>query len=103
MSLTGDPLTDSVVPAAQALAWAVKTSDADHVTATLGAVRDELGVAGLQALIVVLAAMVPDDRSPAELLAWRQNPDEYVRLLVSGVDASTALTLIYRNTLNNAA
>lgn len=102
MSLTGDPLTDSVVPAAEALVEAVRHADTAAVAEELAAVQ-QLGDAGLHALVVVLAAMVPDDRRPSRLLAWLSDPEEYHRLRASGVDCATALTLIYQQSLHRAA
>lgn len=102
MSLTGDPLTDSVVPAAEALVEAVRQGDA-AVVAEAFASAQQLGDAGLHALVVVLAAMVPDDRRPSRLLAWLRDPTEYQRLRESGVDSATALTLVYQQTLHHYA
>jgi hypothetical protein len=42
----------------------------DHGTDATGALLDRLDRQGLYALAVTLAAMVPDDRSVDELLAW---------------------------------
>ncbi|NUR80750.1 MAG: hypothetical protein HOQ21_09940 [Dermatophilaceae bacterium] len=102
MSLTGDPLTDSVLPAAEVLTAAVRRGDAEAVATALNA-AGQLGDAGLHALIVVLAAMVPDDRRPSRLLAWLRDPTEYQRLRASGVDSATALTLVYQQTLHHFA
>lgn len=102
MSLTGDPLTDSVVPAAEALTSAVKAADVESVAAALASV-EQLGVESLRALVVVLAAMVPDDRRPSRLLAWLRDPTEYARLRKSGVDSATALTLVFQQTLHHYA
>jgi hypothetical protein len=102
MSLTGDPLTDAVVPAAEQLVDAVRRGDADAVAEQLAAVQQR-GDAGLHALVVVLAAMVPDDRRPSRLLAWLRDPAEYLRLRESGVDSVTALTLVYQQTLHHYA
>lgn len=86
-SLTGDPVTDAVVPDAVALVWAVKTEDAEEVAAILAACDPTR-------LSIVLAAMVPDDQPPSALLSWRLDPAEYRRLRTAGVDAVTAMTIL---------
>jgi hypothetical protein len=99
ISITGNPITDAVVPAAVNLVWAVRTEERDEVHAALreahqarlaagGAVRSEIET--LRTLVIVLAGMVPDDRSPRQLLAWLQNPDEYRQLRHDGYDADLA-------------
>lgn len=89
--LTGDELTDAVIPAASALVWAVRQNDPDAVDAALDDAIASARGPGLHALLVVLAAMVPDDRSPAELLAWRTNPDTYLELRYLGLGADVAI------------
>ena len=103
MSLTGDPLTDALVPAALSLAWDVKLRDRDQITETLAGVVDEFGTLGLRALCVVLAAMIRDDRSAEHMLTWLQDPEEYLRLRENGVETDTALTVLYSKSLRNAA
>lgn len=95
MSLTGDPITDSVIPAACRLVWAVREGDTAEVDA---AMKEAVEIAGhrdgISALVVVLAGMVPDDHSPSELLAWCRDPKEYLRLRTAGVSTYAALELI---------
>lgn len=93
MSLTGDALTDWAVPLASRLIWAVREDDKDEVAAVLSEARDEAARVGIDALVLVLAAMVPDDLPPSELLAWRANPAEYLRLRAAGVGSYAAASL----------
>lgn len=46
----------------------------DEGTDAIGAYLDNLNRTDLYALTVALAAMVPHDRTPAELLAWIDGP-----------------------------
>lgn len=70
--LTGDPLSDALVPIAQRLICAVRGEDAssvdqcvaDAIDATQGKCDPGTGLA------VILAAMVPDHYRPSQLLAW---------------------------------
>lgn len=87
MTLTGDPLADAMVDHASRLIWAVREHDAAEVTAVLEQVR---GGSGVDALLLVLAAMVPDDTPPAPLLAWLADPAEYRRLRARGVSSIAA-------------
>jgi hypothetical protein len=98
-SVTGNPITDAVLPAAVNLVWAVRTEDRDEVLSALREAHQARLAAGghdhteaetLRTLVVVLAGMVPDDRSPRQLLRWLQNPDEYRQLRHDGYDADTA-------------
>jgi hypothetical protein len=98
-SITGNPITDAVVPAAINLVWAVRTEERDEVLAALKEAHQARLAAGghdhseietLRTLVIVLAGMVPDDRSPRQLLAWLQNPAEYMRLRHDGYDTDTA-------------
>jgi len=89
-SLTGDPLTDGVIDHASQIVWAVRERDAATIASTIAAVQDLAGVRGVHALLLVLAAMVPDDVPPAPLLAWLANPIEYRRLRARGVSSITA-------------
>jgi hypothetical protein len=93
VSLTGDPITDAVIPAAVRLIWAVRESDAAEVDQSVTDAVNAVGWAGIQALVVVLAAMVPDDLPPSDLLAWMADPEEYLRLRTAGVDSLAAATL----------
>lgn len=72
-----DELWDAAVPRATRLAYAVHTQgawDVAQITDPLRADTDEL-----VALAVALAAMVDIDKTPAELLAWYDNPLHVVR------------------------
>lgn len=74
MTLTGDPVTDQLVPIAARLVGAVREGDADGIEQALA---DTILATGGRcdpgaALAVVLAAMVPDDVEPSRLLAWRR-------------------------------
>lgn len=101
-SLTGDPVTYAVVPAAVKLVWSVRTQDAADVVEAIEEARLALDGArvadcselvALRTLVVVLAAMVPEDRSPSDLLMWLQNPDEYMQLRHDGYAAGTAASI----------
>lgn len=77
-SLTGDPLTDALVPLVQELADAVYRSDETAVAMVRADAEDVLLVhdrspndAGW-AMAVVAAAMLPGPAPPAVLLAWLQ-------------------------------
>jgi hypothetical protein len=59
-------LAERLVPVAMTFVGAVRNLDADGITEFL----DELTEDERLALPVILAAMVPDDRTPQELLAW---------------------------------
>lgn len=77
MTLTGDPVTDQLVPIAARLVGAVRDHDPDGVEQALA---DTILATGGRcdpgaALAVVLAAMVPDDSAPSRLLAWRRQFD----------------------------
>jgi hypothetical protein len=89
-SVTGDPLTDSVIDHASHIVWAVRERDATTIANTLTAVQDQAGERGVHALLLVLAAMVPDDTTPAALLAWLADPDEYRRMRARGVSSIAA-------------
>ncbi|WP_263251608.1 hypothetical protein [Saccharopolyspora rosea] len=82
-ALTGSARTDALVPVAAQLAAAVHDHDA-------AAVAQLLDGADLPALVVLLAAMVPDDLTPSELLAWCDDPAEYARLRAAGVSTLAA-------------
>lgn len=93
LSITGDPLTDVVLPPAMRLVWAVREQNPNAVRAAIDDAVTAGGDDGLHALIVVLAALVPDDQAPSSLLAWRLNPDEYHRLRQAGVGSAAAARL----------
>ena len=93
-SLTGDTVTDAVVPAAMALVWAVRTSDVEAIDEALTGAAEATSGDGIAALAVVLAAMVPDDRSPGGLLAWLRAPSEYLDLRQHGLGADAAINVL---------
>jgi hypothetical protein len=68
---TGHPLGDALLPASLALVGAVRRGDLraahDAVAAAHQAVRDPRWVF---TWMCTMAALVPDDRTPGELLAW---------------------------------
>lgn len=90
--LTGDKVTDAVLPAAQRLILAAHAGD--HLGVDTAFADAELAVGdpttAAKALAVVLAAMCPDDTSPVDALAWRRNPAEYRRLRRVGVSSREA-------------
>lgn len=102
-SMTGSPLTDAVIEAAVQLVWAVRWQEgADEAfwAAQAAAARfdglaaqDEAGTVSARALALVLAAMVPDDREPSDLLAWMRHRDEYLRLREAGFDADASAAM----------
>lgn len=89
---TGDRYLETLIPSAEKLAAAVRRDDPMHVDAMLADAEQLYGdpLAGARALVVLLAAMVPDDQPAAELLRWRSNPHEYRRLRALGVGAAEA-------------
>lgn len=87
-SVTGDDRTDALVTPAMQLAAAVHEFDHDRISAVLAKVTDQQG------LLITLAAMVPDDRRPTDLLGWLRQPGEYDRLRAEGVDCLTANDLV---------
>lgn len=89
MSPTGDSLTDAAVGPAARLAKAVRKQDAAAVAEILADAHGA-GPDAVNALLVVLAAMVPDDVTPTALLAWLADPAEYRRLRACGVSGVTA-------------
>lgn len=93
-SLTGDPITDALIPAATQLVWAVRCDDPAEVDAALDEVVRLAGQHGLCALALVLAAMVPDDEPPSRLLGWRADIAEYHRLREGGYNRHDAVTAV---------
>ena len=93
--LTGDRYLETLVPSAEKLIRAVREDRPMHVAAMLADAEQVYDdpLAGAQALVVLLAAMVPDDKAGAELLLWRKNPHEYRRLRAAGVGAAEAAEL----------
>lgn len=88
--LTGDARTDALLPVAARLVAAARDYDRDLINHLINSTSDVHG------LVIVLAGMVPDDRSAGELLGWLADPDEYNRLRTAGVDSLTATTLVSR-------
>lgn len=87
--MTGDALTDTLVPIAAQLVGTVRDYGPEDVAAVLARVPDGRH----DALAVVLAAMVDPDATPRELLAWTVNGLEYQRLVAAGVNGRTAAIL----------
>lgn len=94
-SLTGDPVTDALIPAAQQLIGAVRAGDPDAVDEAFAAAIDATGgrCNPAEALAVVLAAMVPDHHTPTYLLKWMAAEAEYQRLVGQGVPPDVARDL----------
>lgn len=95
MSLTGDPVTDALVPIAARFVGAVRDNDQQAIDELLAEAIDTTGGRcdpGV-ALAIVCAALVPEDRSPTELLAWRAIQSEYDRLCAAGIDDHIAREL----------
>ena len=59
-------LAERLVPVAASFVGVVREEDRDGVTAFLS----DLAVHERDALLVILAAMIPEDRTPADLLSW---------------------------------
>lgn len=92
--ITDRQVEQHVIPAAAALIGAARANDRDAVDQVFAQLQLELRTDPLttaRALAVVLAATTPDDRSMAELLAWRE--PEHARLIAAGVPADTAAVL----------
>lgn len=89
MSLTGDPLTDHAVGPAARLAKSIRKQDTAGVAEALAQIHAG-GADTVNAALLVLAAMVPDDATPSVLLAWLADPVEYRRLRSRGVSSITA-------------
>lgn len=95
-SLTGDPVTDALVPIAMRLAGAVRNQDAaavdeafaDAILATGG--RCDPG----QALAVVCAAMVPEESRASTSLLWLSVEAEQARLAAAGVSHTVLAALL---------
>lgn len=94
MSLTGDPTTDAMVGPAQRLIWAVRENNGAQITEAFAEAARHVGGDMYRAaagLAVVLAAMVPDDRSPEELLYWAAGDRTlYLELRTAGLGSSAA-------------
>lgn len=63
--ITADRRVQRALPVAMQVVGAVRDMDRD-------AVAELVEGADWPALLIALAAMVPDDQSPAQLLAWRE-------------------------------
>lgn len=95
MSLTGDSITDDLIPVAQRLIGAVRDSDAGEVEEALA---EAILVTGGRcdpgaALAVLCAAMVPDNTPPSRLLLWWKYQAEYDRLVAAGTSPKVARQL----------
>lgn len=94
-SLTGDSITDDLIPVAQQLIGAVRANNPAEVDEALAAAilvtkgRCDPGAA----LAVVCAAMVPDDAQPSTLLLWWKYQIEYDRLIAAGTSPQIARQL----------
>lgn len=94
MSLTGDPRMDRLIPIAMQLVGAVRTQDQAGVADAFDAANRLMPGEADRAIAVLLAAMVPWDKAPSELLAWWVRRADYHKLIAAGVDPATAMTLI---------
>jgi hypothetical protein len=93
-SLTGDEFTDRLVPVASRLIGAVREWDDDEACAAIEEAQEMDPQFGLLALVVLLAAMVPYDKSAGDLLAWVKRRYEFDRLVEIGVDPASAATIV---------
>lgn len=86
MYSTGHPVGDLLVPAALQLVAAVRQGDQGEVMeAYASASKASDNPYWPSVLTLVLAALVPDDRKPSELLAWcTADRDMYLRLREKG-------------------
>lgn len=78
-----------MVPVAARLVGAVREWDLDEVVGAIGEAGDDITV-----LVVVLAAMVPYDRTAGDLLGWVRHGEEFKRLVEFGIDPSAAATIV---------
>lgn len=74
---------------AQGLAGLVRDEDPCVVAGALAATEPH----HLQRIAIALAALVPIDQAPSELLEWLPAEQEYRRLRAAGVNAFTASSL----------
>lgn len=90
---------DQVVAVASHLVWAVREMDRVEVGAVLAAAGCSCACdhTRLHELVVMLAAMVPDDLAPSALLAWLEDPVGYLRLRERGVGAFRAMNEVRLN------
>lgn len=93
-SLTGDEATDAMVGPAQSLVWAVRLNDGEAITRAFLEASEHVDGDMYRAaagLAVVLAAMVPDDGKPEDLLHWTVGDrDMYLELRRDGLCSSAA-------------
>lgn len=89
MSLTGDPLTDHAVGPAAQLVKSIRKQDQAAVAEVLAELHAG-GPDAVNAALLVLAAMVPDDTTAPVLLAWLADPVKYRELRARGVSSITA-------------
>ena len=97
--ITGDPELDRLVPAAVRLIGAVRQYDPEDVAAAFDDAAATLAGTGrtpAAAVAVILAAMVPWDATPTDLLAWVRRHHEFERLRAAGVDPAAAATIVGR-------
>ena len=100
-SLTGDPITDALVPVVSRLVGAVHELDPAGVDRAITdaeqvltrALREVDQLRAARALAVVAAAMVPVDQPAGALLAWWPRHVECQRLIKRGIDPGIALQL----------
>ncbi|MEC3977877.1 hypothetical protein [Amycolatopsis sp. H20-H5] len=90
--LTGDRYLDSLVPSAVRLIRAVRQNRPMPIEAVFADAETiyDRPLDAARALVILLAAMVPDDRTAGDLLRWRANPHEYLRLRAAGLNADAA-------------
>lgn len=95
MSLTGDATTDALVPIAQRFVGAVREMDSELMDELIAEVIETTGgrCDPAMALLVVTAAMVPDDSQPSGLLSWVHSHVEFDRLTQRGVPVDVARQL----------
>lgn len=93
--LTGDRYLETLVHSTDLLVRGVHEDDTLAVDAAFADAEQVYGdpLDGARALVVLLAARVPDDSTAAQQLQWRSNPHEYRRLRRAGVSAEQAATL----------
>lgn len=94
--LTGDPVTDRLVGPAMRLVGGVRTYDPVEIEAAFtdaAAVLDGQADAA-RALATVLAAFIPWNRTPNELLGWLSRGPEFERLRDAGIDPSIAADIV---------
>lgn len=89
--LTGDELTEALLPLLEELVAAVHDLDRERVDAVFAAAEQLVGdpVATARHLAVLTAAMASEDHSVTAALGWTLNPEEY-RELRATTDALTA-------------